>query len=592
MESELQVHLSDGILGVPRQLQKHLPVLFAQEKWPSQVTAVTVCMRRVLLEWVVLFYTFYESYHIETTTGIPEHLYSPQRRSLQELVCVYRFLYMQTSWPMQRLVERRLLQLIDRVGDTEEELALDLQHYSSYEEWHWLRQQLHPLAARRNAVLNALPEELAIDLSRRLPELGPVLVVSNTFTVLLTAQHKLLFAGVFVTSVQVQTEFLALPLPPEMSAVRGMSVGMGRLFLHTTETGLWFSDRDPQQATAHRLVQLPGTETLGRILQVVHSNSATMLLSQEAGPPTLWYRRSNMMGLLQQQTRKHEDFSRLSLPPEMGSVLILASTSFYQLLWTTTGLWSTHQFNIDDGAESVLVQSASNNIELPFYQLADSESEPLQLICKEGYVLALTKRQLMAIGNNIQGQLGLSKSFNYVPVLTVVPLPDVGELLQVAGGSAHTMLLTTTGLWATGSNAQGQLGLGSEQVGLTLRQMTRVPLAEAVGLPLQVACGDESTLLLTTTGLWAAGHNQSGQFGVTLETDNYASFHRLPLQSGYEQLFLNRRDPGESARHRTLQAAAEHVCFQCGIDRPTGVDTLHHTRLCSDFCHKRSLHFL
>jgi alpha-tubulin suppressor-like RCC1 family protein len=67
-------------------------------------------------------------------------------------------------------------------------------------------------------------------------------------------------------------------------------------------------------------------------------------------------------------------------------------------------------------------------------------------------------------GQNDFGQLGSNAALTYLP--TPVPLVSRAlagrKILQVATGAAHTVVLADDGyLYSTGSNANGQLGLGN-----------------------------------------------------------------------------------------------------------------------------------
>lgn len=78
----------------------------------------------------------------------------------------------------------------------------------------------------------------------------------------------------------------------------------------------------------------------------------------------------------------------------------------------------------------------------------------------------------------------------------------------VAAGSEHTMILKTDGsLWATGNNADGQLGLGISDESVT------VPALAATEV-LSVAAGASFTMIVKKDGtLWATGDNSFGQHG-------------------------------------------------------------------------------
>lgn len=69
--------------------------------------------------------------------------------------------------------------------------------------------------------------------------------------------------------------------------------------------------------------------------------------------------------------------------------------------------------------------------------------------------------KLFSFGDNEKYQLGLGHN-NFVNIPTQVQ--GVENIISVAGGFDHTLMLDSSGqVWATGSNKEGQLGLGCEQ---------------------------------------------------------------------------------------------------------------------------------
>ena len=125
-----------------------------------------------------------------------------------------------------------------------------------------------------------------------------------------------------------------------------------------------------------------------------------------------------------------------------------------------------------------------------------------------------TDGTLWVWGDNWDGQLGVGTDveFSYTPV-------QVGSgknWKTVAAGGYHTVALKTDGtLWAWGWNADGKLGIGTDEDSYTPVQ---------VGLDndwASVAAGYEHTVALKTDGsLWAWGSNFYGQLGVDTNLDN------------------------------------------------------------------------
>ena len=116
-----------------------------------------------------------------------------------------------------------------------------------------------------------------------------------------------------------------------------------------------------------------------------------------------------------------------------------------------------------------------------------------------------TDGTLWAMGYKGNGQLGDGKDANVEFRRT--PVRVATGVASVAAGADHTMYVKTDGtLWATGSNAQGQLGDGGN-----LTSNTPVQVATGVA---SVAAGRVHTLYVKTDGtLWAMGDNRYGQLG-------------------------------------------------------------------------------
>ena len=116
-----------------------------------------------------------------------------------------------------------------------------------------------------------------------------------------------------------------------------------------------------------------------------------------------------------------------------------------------------------------------------------------------------TDGTLWAMGYKGNGQLGDGKDANVEFRRT--PVRVTTGVASVAAGADHTMYVKTDGtLWATGSNAQGQLGDGGN-----LTSNTPVQVATGVA---SVAAGRVHTMYVKTDGtLWAMGDNRYGQLG-------------------------------------------------------------------------------
>ena len=115
-------------------------------------------------------------------------------------------------------------------------------------------------------------------------------------------------------------------------------------------------------------------------------------------------------------------------------------------------------------------------------------------------IVVLTTTGLYGWGSNNSSMLSIEKGFHALGRLSPI-IGIVGEVKSFAVGFEHMMIVTSDGLYACGSNLEGQLGLGKVIKGVTTLTKVVVPS----GIPLSVHCGRKSTVVKTTTGLYICG---------------------------------------------------------------------------------------
>ena len=126
------------------------------------------------------------------------------------------------------------------------------------------------------------------------------------------------------------------------------------------------------------------------------------------------------------------------------------------------------------------------------------------------HTMVITSDGLYATGLNTSGQLGLGDNANR-STFTKVMSGLSGEIFSVSAGVAHTMVITSDGLYATGLDSSGQLGV--EVSDGSRNTFTKVTSTGLTGTILSVSCGENYTMVLTSTGLFSTGSNAEGQFG-------------------------------------------------------------------------------
>lgn len=137
--------------------------------------------------------------------------------------------------------------------------------------------------------------------------------------------------------------------------------------------------------------------------------------------------------------------------------------------------------------------------------------------------------RLYACGDNRYGQLGLGlglgeteEAVTEVRVLT--PVKTEGVVSDICCGANHSMVLTETGLYATGDNKSGQLGLGD-----TLNRSVLTPVNHQ-GHVIAMSCGAFFTALWTTTGYYVSGGASSSFVRLTIGQQGPPQTIKLPVQ--------------------------------------------------------------
>ena len=164
-----------------------------------------------------------------------------------------------------------------------------------------------------------------------------------------------------------------------------------------------------------------------------------------------------------------------------------------------------------------------------------------------------TDGTLWAMGYKGNGQLGDGKDANVEFRRT--PVRVATGVASVAAGADHTMYVKTDGtLWATGSNAQGQLGDGGN-----LTSNTPVQVATGVA---SVAAGRVHTMYVKTDGtLWAMGDNRYGQLGDGTTTNRSSA---VRVATGVARVSAGRMHTMHVKTDGTLWAMGYNLFGQLG----------------------------
>jgi alpha-tubulin suppressor-like RCC1 family protein len=313
------------------------------------------------------------------------------------------------------------------------------------------------------------------------------------------------------------------------------------------------------------LVTLPGVS--GSVVEVAAGEEHTLAVTSGG---QLYAFGSNFYGQLGISTDSGSSTpdptpTLVSLPGATGPVTQVAAGYEHSLAVTSTGQLYAFgsnfygQLGVSTNSGSTTANSTPTLVSLP------GATGPVAEIAagSEHSLAATSTGQLYAFGENEQGQLGSSTHDNTHdanPTPTLVTLPGAGgPVVQLAGGGAHSLALTSTGqLYAFGENRGGQLGVTTHSgTGEPTPTPTLVTLPGATGPITEIAAGKVHTLVATATGqLYAFGENRYGQLG-NATTNGEAAANPTPtlvaLPAGTTIDTLAR---GPSAQH-TLAVVAD-----------------------------------
>jgi len=230
---------------------------------------------------------------------------------------------------------------------------------------------------------------------------------------------------------------------------------------------------------------------------------------------------------------------------EMAKELEVTASSCHQqqLLWAW-GANSWGQLGTGDRCEQ---HEVPQKVDL-LSALESKEEEVIQVAGGGTHTLLLTRdsrsaqSRLYVAGSNAKGQLGLDKSekpfsTTFLPIQVQVSVGDspIQNVCHVSAGWDFSFVVTQSGeVYASGSNAFGQLGLGSEIKEVS--KFTKVEFGEefysrTCGIISKVECGMRHAVFLTSDGeVYATGCNKKGQLGLGTGVKRVAKPTKVPLK--------------------------------------------------------------
>nr|XP_050858898.1 X-linked retinitis pigmentosa GTPase regulator [Vespula vulgaris] len=163
--------------------------------------------------------------------------------------------------------------------------------------------------------------------------------------------------------------------------------------------------------------------------------------------------------------------------------------------------------------------------------------EPVKEISTGYYHSAfLTESGLIYIcGESESGKLGIDVNFTTQVAPKQMLLPTTA--IHIACGGHHTLILTESGnVYCVGSNASGQLGMGTNVTEIpTPKLLSRDALQDQSIV--KIACGESHSAVLTESGkLYTCGDGRHGKLGLE---ENENNVHELTFAIKYQELFVS-----------------------------------------------------
>jgi alpha-tubulin suppressor-like RCC1 family protein len=229
------------------------------------------------------------------------------------------------------------------------------------------------------------------------------------------------------------------------------------------------------------------------------------------------------------------NFAHVPLPKEITRVIALAAGLQHSFLLTASGeLFATGRNNYGQ----LGLGDLENRLHFTLVTLPEGVARVVAIAVSGNHSVFLTANgEVFVAGRNNYGQLGLGDTDDKLH-FTLVTLPEgAARVVAIAAGVNHSVLLTANGeVFAAGSNAHGQLGLGAAVP--TSNNFAHVPLPEGAARIDVIAAGATDTFLLTAEGeVFIAGSNAYGQLGLG-DTHDRAYFTPILLPPATRVILL------------------------------------------------------
>lgn len=193
-----------------------------------------------------------------------------------------------------------------------------------------------------------------------------------------------------------------------------------------------------------------------------------------------------------------------------GDIISIYGSDQFSMILTTKGLYVKGSNKY--GEPTIGSEYATNRYDFKKIDNTYYDGDILSFSKGESHTLIVTKSGIYGCGSNKYGELGLGHNREQWLFQKINDKDYEGNIISAVCGKNHTAILTTSGLYVCGNNENGQLGLGHNNNQNLLQKIDKKSYGG--GNIERVCCGWNSTILSTSSDLYACGNNIYGNLGT------------------------------------------------------------------------------